>query len=208
MNITHIKICGITRVEDAMLAAQFGADAIGLVFYAKSPRCVTPENANAIIKSLPPFITAVGLFVDATVDEVNKIIKTVPVNLLQLHGDEPPELANNYNMPYIKAIRMNAEVDLVQQCKNYQNAKGILVDAHHAYVKGGSGTTFDWDLIPQNLSKPIILAGGLNSANVSEAIAKIKPYAVDVSSGVESTPGIKDPAKLISFMEQVHHANC
>lgn len=205
---TRIKICGITRTEDALLAAKLGADAIGLVFYPQSPRYVTGEKAVEIIHALPAFVTVVGLFVDATISEVKKILQTVPLNLLQLHGDESTELCDSYEKPYIKVIRMMPEINVTEKINNYPNAAAILLDTYHAQQKGGTGATFDWNLIPQDTQKPIILAGGLNSDNVEEAIHKVNPYAVDISSGVESSPGVKDSNKLISFIGKVQHVNC
>lgn len=204
---TRIKICGITRIEDALLAAKLGADAIGLVFYPQSPRCVSIEIARAIVQALPPFITVVGLFVDANKTTVQHVLQHVPLNLLQLHGDENAELCESYGISYIKALRVRAGVNLNSQIQLYKNARGILLDAYHPTLKGGTGQMFDWDLIPHDLAKPIILAGGLTADNVVEAITKVKPYAVDVSSGVESSPGIKDPIQLTAFIHKVRHGN-
>lgn len=204
---TRIKICGITRVVDALLAAKLGADAVGLVFYPQSPRCVSVDIARVIVQALPPFITAVGLFVDANKTAVQHILQQVPLNLLQLHGDEDNELCESYGIPYIKALRVRANVNLNSLIQPYKNARGILLDAYHQTLKGGTGQMFDWDLIPHDLAKPIILAGGLTSANVGDAIAKVKPYAVDVSSGVELSPGIKDQAQLTAFIHKVRHGN-
>ncbi len=203
MSAVRSKICGITRIEDALAAAEAGADAIGLVFYAKSPRAVTAEQARAIIRALPPFVTTVGLFVNASRCELNEILEVVPLDLLQFHGDEAPAECEGYHRPYIKAVRVRPGEDLEAICKQYSGASGILLDTYVAGVPGGTGEAFDWSLVPARLSKPIILAGGLSAANVAEAIAQVKPYAVDVSGGVEAAKGIKDAEKIDAFMQAV-----
>lgn len=206
MSAVRSKICGITRIEDALAAAEAGADAIGLVFYAKSPRAVTAEQARAIIRALPPFVTTVGLFVNASRCELTEILEVVPLDLLQFHGDETPADCEGYHRPYIKAVRVRPGEDLEAICKHYSGASGILLDTYVAGVPGGTGEAFDWSLVPERLSKPIILAGGLSAANVAQAIAQVKPYAVDVSGGVEAAKGIKDPQKIDAFMQAVHNA--
>lgn len=203
MSAVRSKICGITRIEDALAAVEAGADAIGLVFYAKSPRAVNVQQARAIIAALPPFITTVGLFVNASRCEVNETLDAVPLDLLQFHGDETPEECDGYHRPYIKALRVKAGDQIVEACRRYRNARGILLDTYVEGVPGGTGETFDWALIPDDLEKPVILAGGLTSANVAQAIAQVRPYAVDVSGGVEKSKGIKDREKILAFMSAV-----
>ena len=204
MSYVRSKICGITRIEDALAAVEAGADAIGFVFYAKSPRAVDVRQARAIIAELPPFVTTVGLFVDASRCELNEILEVVPLDLLQFHGDEAPEDCEGYHRPWIKALRVRPGDDLEAACQRYAGARGILL--YVAGVPGGTGEAFDWSLVPARLSKPIILAGGLSAANVGEAIAQVRPYAVDVSGGVERAKGIKDAAKIEAFMQAVRQA--
>ncbi len=197
------KICGITRVEDALAAVACGADAIGLVFYVKSSRYVTPERAAEIVAYLPPFVHAVGLFVDAGRQEVEQVLRTVRLDLLQFHGDETPQYCEAFATPYIKAVRVRPEINLVEYAAAYGKAKALLLDAYQEGVAGGTGQVFDWNLIPANLTKPVILAGGLNPANVAVAIKQVRPYAVDVSGGVEREKGIKDADKIAAFMRGV-----
>ena len=206
MSAVRSKICGITRIEDALAAAEAGADAIGLVFYAKSPRAVTAAQARDIVAALPPFVTSVGLFVNASRCELNEILEVVPLDLLQFHGDETPADCVGFHRPWIKALRVRPGDDLEAACKLYSGARGILLDTFVAGVPGGTGEAFDWSLVPARLSKPIILAGGLHAGNVGEAITRVKPYAVDVSGGVEAAKGIKDPAKVDAFMAAVKAA--
>lgn len=202
-HVTRVKICGITRVEDALAAAQAGADAIGLVFYERSPRRVSIAQAAQLAAALPPFITSVGLFVDAEAALVREVLAHVPLDLLQFHGDEPPEYCAQFAKPYIKAIRVKAGVDLLQCASDFHGAKGLLLDAHVEGVPGGTGATFDWTLIPRRLPLPVILSGGLDAENVAAAIERVRPYAVDVSSGVEASKGIKDAAKIARFIQEV-----
>lgn len=204
MSAVRSKICGITRIEDALAAVQAGADAIGLVFYAKSPRAVSIQQARAIVAALPPFISTVGLFVNASRCELNETLDAVPLDMLQFHGDETPEQCEGYHRPFIKALRVQTGDDIAASCRLYAGASGILLDTYVAGVPGGTGETFDWALIPGGLSKPIILAGGLTSANVAQAITQVRPYAVDVSGGVESGKGIKDHDKIRAFMSAVN----
>jgi phosphoribosylanthranilate isomerase len=201
MPAVRSKICGITRIEDALAAAEAGADAIGLVFYAKSPRAVNVQQAREIIRALPPFVTTVGLFVNASRCELTEILEAVPLDLLQFHGDETPADCEGYNRPYIKALRVRPGDDLEAACKLYASASGILLDTYVAGVPGGTGEAFDWSLVPARLSKPIILAGGLSPANVAQAIARVQPWAVDVSGGVEQSKGIKDHARIRAFID-------
>lgn len=203
---TRVKICGITRLEDARAAIKHGADAIGLVFYAASPRHVSIAQAKAIAEDLPPFITTVGLFVNVTPKNIVKTIESVGLNLLQFHGDETPEECSQYGVPYIKAIRVKSDTNLVQCEVDFKDAKALLLDTYSEGVMGGTGQVFDWALIPKTLQKPIILAGGLNPENVRQAIEQVHPYAVDVSGGVEASKGIKDAAKIAAFIRGVNDA--
>ena len=205
--MTRVKICGITRVEDGLVCAQLGADAIGLVFYAPSPRYVSVEQARVIMAALPPFITTVGLFVDADPTEVSAVLRQLPLDMLQFHGNESPNYCQGFNRPYLKAVRVKLGLDLVQYAAQYSHAKGLLLDAHVEGIAGGTGQTFDWNLIPARLPLPVVLSGGLHPANVTEAIKRVHPAAVDVSSGVEATKGIKDAAKIAAFMQGVRNAS-
>ncbi|AIS16054.1 N-(5'-phosphoribosyl)anthranilate isomerase [Pseudomonas rhizosphaerae] len=203
MSAVRSKICGITRIEDALAAAHAGADAIGLVFYAKSPRAVSVQQARAIIAALPPFVTVTGLFVNASRCELGEILDAVPLDLLQFHGDETPAECEGYHRPYIKALRVRPGDDMQAACRAYRNASGILLDTFVAGVPGGTGEAFDWSLVPEHLEQPIVLAGGLHAGNVAQAIAQVKPWAVDVSGGVESSKGIKDHGKIDAFIRAV-----
>jgi phosphoribosylanthranilate isomerase len=200
---TRIKICGITRTEDALAAIRLGADAIGFVFYPPSPRAVSLEQAQRIVKSLPPFVTVVGLFVNEDRAVIEQTLKQVPLDLLQFHGDESPAACAGFGRPWIKAIRMRQETDLVSLEQQYADASCLLLDTYQAGVPGGTGKTFDWDLIPRSLAGRIILAGGLNRENVTQAVQSLHPYAVDVSGGVEAAKGIKDAAKIEAFIAGV-----
>lgn len=204
---TRVKICGITRVEDALEAAKQGSDAIGLVFYAASPRNVSNEVARAIVAALPPFVSVVGLFVNASRANIDAVLAEVRLDVLQFHGDETPDDCTQFNLPFLKAIRVNADTNLLQYANDFRHAQALLLDAHSKAAYGGTGQTFDWNLIPAELSKPIILAGGLNADNVEQAIMQVKPYAVDVSGGVELSKGIKDADKIAAFMQGVRNAS-
>lgn len=186
-----------------MAAVAHGADAIGLVFYAKSPRHVSVERAAEIVANLPPFVDAVGLFVNAEAAFVRDVQKKVRLDLLQFHGDETPDFCQAFDFPYIKAVRVRPETNLLQYATDFASARALLLDAYQEGVAGGTGKTFDWDLIPLNLGKPAILAGGLDAGNVAEAIRRVQPYAVDVSGGVEREKGIKDADKIAAFMRGV-----
>ena len=201
---TRVKICGITRAEDAHSASRLGADAIGMVFYQASPRNVSIEQAKTLARSMLPFVTRVGLFVDADPEFIRQVISSVPLDLLQFHGNESADFRDQFNMPYIKAIRMESGVSIDERMDKYPGAAAILLDSYSTSVAGGSGETFDWSLIPRNRSLPIILAGGLKSGNVSQAIQAVRPYAVDVSSGVEQSKGIKDADKMSAFINEVN----
>ena len=201
--MTRIKICGITRVEDALAVADRGADAIGLVFYDVSPRKLNIVQAKQLTDSLPPFVSVVGLFVNAEATFVHEVLASVPLDLLQFHGDELPEYCTQFDRPFIKAIRVKIGVDLIQCASDFKAAKGLLLDTHVEGIPGGTGTTFDWKLIPQKLPLPVILSGGLDANNVAAAIKQVRPYAVDVSSGVERVKGSKDVEKIAAFIKEV-----
>ncbi|WP_298135737.1 phosphoribosylanthranilate isomerase [Acidiferrobacter sp.] len=196
---TRVKICGITRPLDAQAAAAAGADAIGLVFYRASPRYVAIEGAQAILAVLPPFVTRVGLFVDAAPEEIEAVLAEVALDVLQFHGRETPEECERYGLPYLKAIAMDEAADARRAAVRYASAQGLLLDAYQKGRAGGTGQVFDWGRIPEDLCQPVILAGGLSAANVAQAIRQVRPYAVDVSSGVESAPGIKDEQRMREF---------
>jgi len=204
---TRIKICGITRPEDALRAAELGADAIGLIFFAGSARHVTAARALEVIARLPPFVTTVGLFVDASPAEVEAVLSVVPLDLLQFHGDESPAYCEGFDRPYIKAIAAAPGVDLLQSAGFHAKARALLVDAYVPGVAGGTGVQADWSAIPRNLPIPVVLAGGLHAGNVSEAIRTVQPWAVDVSSGVEQSRGIKDHNKMAAFVRGVRDAD-
>ena len=199
---TRIKICGITREEDALAAVRIGADALGLVFYAPSPRAVSVERARALAAVIPPFVTLVGLFVNELPATIRAICDAVPLQLLQFHGDETEDDCRGFGLPYIKAARVRPGLDLVEYAAAFPSARGLLLDA---FVEGygGGGKTFDWTLIPPALPLPLILSGGLEGHNVAEAVRRFKPWAVDCSSGVEAAKGIKDEHKIAAFMAGV-----
>lgn len=200
MSVVRCKICGITRLEDALAAVAAGADAIGLVFYARSPRSVSIEQARSIVAGLPPFVTTVGLFVDMPQAEIEQVLAAVPLDLLQFHGDESAADCDALKRPYIKALRVRAEDDVTALVDAYPDARAVLLDTFVDGVPGGTGQAFDWALVPARLGKPVILAGGLTPENVAAAIAQVQPYAVDVSGGVELAKGIKDAAKVKDFV--------
>jgi phosphoribosylanthranilate isomerase len=201
---TRIKICGITSVSDAFYAVEAGADAIGLVFYAPSPRHVSVAQARVIASSIPAFVTRVALFVDPTHDFVAQVIAQTGVDLLQFHGQESAEFCEAFERPYIKAIAMNPQTDWRDQIKAHGRASGILLDAYHPQMPGGSGETFDWALLEHlEMDHPLILAGGLTPENVAQAIAQVRPYAVDVSSGVEFKKGVKSAQQCQAFCAAV-----
>ena len=203
---TRVKICGITREQDAIEAVRCGADAIGLVFYAASPRCVSISQAQQIVAALPPFVSVVGLFVNATQAEIETILAQVKFDILQFHGDESAAECERIKLPYFKAIRVKPDTNLLQYEVDFSSAKALLLDAYSESAYGGTGHVFDWDLIPRNMTKPVILAGGLTAENVGLAIKKVQPYAVDISGGVELTKGVKDAKKMADFMQAVQAA--
>lgn len=200
---TRVKICGITRVEDGLAACAAGADAIGLNFYPPSPRSVDVEQAACIRASLSPFVTVVGLFVNEDEDVVARTAERVRLDCLQFHGTESPAECERFGMPYLKAVRMGRDVDLVAIARRFRTARALVLDTHDDKLWGGSGRTFDWQLVPQELELPLVIAGGLTPANVAEAVARLHPYGVDVSGGVERSPGIKDAARIEQFIREV-----
>lgn len=198
--MARVKICGITRSEDLLAACQSGADALGFVFYAKSPRNVGPAQAAGLVRGMPPFVQSVGLFVNADPVFVREVLASVPLDLLQFHGDETPDYCGQFGRPYLKAVRVKPGVDLVKYAADFTGARALLLDAYVPGVPGGTGERFDWSLIPPGLASGIVLSGGLNPDNVGEAVEAVRPWAVDVSSGVEAAPGIKDVAKIAAFI--------
>lgn len=203
MTRTRVKICGITRPDDARAAALAGADAIGVVFVPSSRRHVDPEHARAVIAALPPLVAAVGLFQDAAHGLVHEVLENLALGWLQFHGDEDPAYCASFGRPYLKAVPMGAGADVADYARRFAGAAGLLLDSHGGTRSGGSGETFDWDAIPRGLAVPLVLAGGLGPHNVADAVQRVRPWAVDVSSGVEAAKGIKDAAKLAAFMQGV-----
>ncbi len=199
-------MCGITRPEDAVTAVAHGVSALGLLFWSGSSRFVSIEQAREICAAVPPLTPVVGLFVDATEAEVERVLADVPINLLQLHGDETPSFCEQWQVPYIKALKALPGANLLDQAAAFPRARGFLLDAVHNGQFGGTGQTFDWSLVPPEFDRPLVLAGGLNPATVGEAISLLRPVAVDVSSGVEVSPGVKDPEKIRQFMQAVQAA--
>lgn len=204
---TRVKICGITRVEDAGAVVAYGADALGLVFYAGSPRHVTEEQARVIADSVAPLVTIVGLFVNSPSAVVRGVLDTIPLGLLQFHGDETSEYCKQFGLPFIKSIAVRGGVDVLSSMQGYPEASGFILDAWQPQTHGGGGEIFDWDQVPDNAPAPVILAGGLTPGNVAQAIRATRPYAVDVSSGVESAKGIKSAEKIAAFMKGVAHSD-
>jgi phosphoribosylanthranilate isomerase len=203
----RVKICGITRLQDLHAACDAGADALGFVFYEKSPRHLTIESAAMLVRDLPPFVQAVGLFVNAGPDFIETVLQTVPLDLLQFHGDETAADCMRFGRPWIKAVRVNQDTDLLKCAADFDAARGLLLDAWVPGVPGGSGERFDWSLIPPDLSRPIVLSGGLTPDNVAEAVRRVRPWAVDVSSGVEASKGIKDAHKIARFIANAKEAS-
>ena len=206
MNSIRVKICGITSVADARCAVESGADAIGLVFYGPSPRAVSIDQAKAIAASVGPFVTVVGLFVDADESYIRNVLANVSLHVLQFHGNESREFCEQFQRPYMKAIRMRPELNIAQEIEKYLSASAILLDAYRPGVPGGTGESFDWQRVPKGSTRPIVLAGGLTPENVATAIQSAQVYGVDVSGGVESAPGQKDPRKVAQFIANVRHA--
>lgn len=210
MSRTRIKICGVTRIEDALCAASAGADAIGLIFYPPSPRAVTIEQATSISDVLPPFVSTVALFVNASVQEVEDVIRHLRPSILQFHGDEDAAFCTQFGVPFIKAIRVGETMrpaDLLEYADEFKAARAVLLDTLAQGLYGGSGESFDWKLIPTEMRRRVLLSGGLHPENVSGAIHLIRPWALDVSSGVEASKGVKDHAKIHKFIEEVRNAD-
>jgi len=203
---TKIKICGITNSKNALDAVDLGVDALGFVFFGESPRYIEPKKARKIINLLPSFVLRVGLFVNASKEEVLSAISDSSVNVLQFHGDEDEQFCNQFNLPYIKAISFQDGVNLLEYCKLFTSSSAILIDTYSENMRGGTGKTFNWDLLPKELPLPLIVAGGLDSGNVSSLINSINPYGVDVSGGVESDKGVKDYTMMKNFVLGVHNA--
>ena len=202
--MTKVKICGFTEAENAREAAIAGVDAVGLVFYDKSPRNIDILRAQEIIEALPPFVNRVGLFVNANPSFVDEVLCEVPLDTLQFHGDESLLDCSQYQMPFIKSLRVKPETNVFQVADEFSSASAILLDSFNPSAYGGTGEAFDWSLACVDISLPIILAGGLNETNVSAAISQVKPYAVDASSGVESAPGVKDIDKIVAFIRNTN----
>ena len=201
----RIKVCGMTRAEDMTAAAGLGVDAVGLVFYPKSPRYVDAGQARDLVATLPAFVTVTALFLDPEETEVRAVLDNVRVEILQFHGGEPAEFCRSFGRPYIKAVPMGSRADIAEYARRHSGAAALLLDSHAAGQKGGTGMSFDWGSIPKVEGPPLILAGGLNAGNVATAIRIVRPYGVDVSSGVESRPGIKDAAKMEAFVNEVNN---
>ena len=204
---TRVKICGITRPEDAIVAARSGADAIGLVFYEKSPRYIDQDTARLIIDSLPAYVTIVGLFVNHSGDQVKSIAQNLGLDLLQFHGDETPAECEATGLAYMKAVRVKDEKTVNDAIAQYSSARSLLVDSYDKNRFGGTGESFNWDLLPKSSEMPLVLAGGLNPGNVTQAVEAVQPWAVDVSSGVESAPGIKSESLIKKFIEGVNNVD-
>ena len=202
MPLTRIKICGITQPDDARAAAAAGADAIGLVFYPDSPRAVDPAQAARIVAALPPLVTAVALFVDATAAGIERVLSQVPIDVLQFHGSESADFCEQFKRPYLKALRMKPGSDIASLAAEYAGARGLLLDSFRPGVPGGTGETFDWSRVP-TLQRPLVLAGGLHPENVADAMRQVRPDAVDVSGGVENAPGHKDRKLMQAFCAAV-----
>lgn len=203
MSVVRVKYCGITNLEDAQHAAALGVDALGFVFYRPSPRFVTPAAAAEIISALPPFVSAVGLFVNATAADIEAATAMAGIDTIQFHGDESPAFCAQFQRPWIKAIAVREHTDIADAAVKFEAAGALLLDTYNEKVYGGTGEVFDWNLIGETRTKPLILAGGLTANNVSDALRRIRPYAVDVSGGIEVEKGKKDPAKMKAFIEKV-----
>lgn len=204
---TRVKMCGITRSEDVKGAVSAGADALGFVFYPPSPRSLSLDDAKKIMGEIPPFINKIALFVNEKSDVVERHLKALPIDTLQFHGDESAAYCRAFSKPYLKAVRVREDTDFTSITEAYQDATGLLVDAFDETLYGGSGQRFNWNLLPDQCKLPIVLAGGLNPENVAQAIQQVQPFAVDVSSGIESRKGIKDSIKMTAFMNEVRRVN-
>lgn len=204
---TRVKICGIRDRATALAAARAGADAIGLVFHAASPRAVQPDEAREILRDLPPFVTAVGLFVDRDARFVREVLERVPLGMLQFHGEEPPGFCDRFGLPWMRAVRVGPGVDLLECARRFPGAAALLLDSQVPGQAGGTGTAFDWSLVPPGLTRPVVLSGGLDAGNVGRAVRLVKPWAVDVSSGVERERGVKDAGRIEEFVRSVRDAD-
>jgi phosphoribosylanthranilate isomerase len=204
---TRVKICGITSVGDGLAAARHGADAIGLIFYPPSPRLVTLERAREIAAGLPPFVARVAVFVNPAAADVHAVIRACRPDLLQFHGEETADFCRGFGVPYLRAFRVRPGVDLLESLSPFGDAAGWLLDAYRQELYGGTGEAFDWELVPRSLARPLILSGGLDAENVGAAICRVRPWAVDVSSGVEAAKGVKDERRIAAFMETVRSAD-
>jgi phosphoribosylanthranilate isomerase len=204
---TRVKICGITSVADALAAARQGADVIGLIFYPPSPRLVTLGRAAEIAAGLPPFVASVAVFVNPSQEHVAEVVAACRPSLLQFHGEETPMFCRSFGIPYLRAVRVRSGVDLLESLAAYEDAAGWLLDAYRDDLYGGTGEAFDWNLIPPRLARPVILSGGLDAQNVGEAVRRVRPWAVDVSSGVESAKGVKDERLIAAFIAGVRNAD-
>jgi phosphoribosylanthranilate isomerase len=204
---TRVKICGITSVNDALAAARHGADAIGLIFYPPSPRLVSLDRAREIAASLPPFVARVAVFVNPAAREVDAVIRACRPDLLQFHGEETADYCRSFGVPYLRSLRVRKGVDLLESLSPFGDAAGWLLDAYRQELYGGTGEAFDWDLVPRSLARPLVLSGGLDAENVGAAIRRVRPWAVDVSSGVEAAKGVKDERRIAAFMEAVRSAD-
>jgi len=204
---TRVKICGITSVANGLAAARQGADAVGLIFYRPSPRLVSLARAAEIAASLPAFVARVAVFVNPSADEVGEVIRACRPDLLQFHGEEPPEFCGGFGVRYLRAVRVKPGVDLLESLAPFHDAAGWLLDAYREDLHGGTGEAFDWDLVPRRLERPVILSGGLDAQNVGEAIRRVRPWAVDTSTGVESAKGVKDERLIAAFLAGVANAD-
>ena len=200
---TRIKICGVTRPEDAEAAAAQGIDALGLIFYSPSPRAVSITRAAEIAAAVPPFVTLVALFVNPEAQFVERVVDRLPVGMLQFHGDESSTFCEQFCMPYLKALRMRPDIDLLQEAIPFRSASGLLLDTYRRDAPGGTGESFRWDAVPAGLTRPVVLAGGLHAGNIAEAMKQVRPAAVDANSGVEIAPGEKDPRMIAGFVQAV-----
>jgi phosphoribosylanthranilate isomerase len=207
VHCTRIKVCGVTSAAQAAAAAELGVDAIGVVFYAPSPRAVSIARAAEIASALPPLVTLVALFVDPEAQLVQRVLERVPVGMLQFHGEEAPGFCEQFHRPYLKALRMRADVDPQREGAAYHHAAGLLLDTYRPGVPGGTGEAFDWRAVPSALPAPLVLAGGLDAGNVARAIVQVRPAAVDVSGGVEVGPGEKDARMIAGFIDAVRRAD-